>query len=101
MEKTLGQVAQDAWYSTRPSSQDDWQAVADAVVAAHEARRWRPIETAPKDEWGVLAWVPTYYRGKGAVIKAIWLGGCWYDNLAHEVTPTRWSPIPAPPQEGE
>ena len=40
-QKTLGEVAMHA-HQTRSS--DDvlaWQAVADAVVAAHEARRWK------------------------------------------------------------
>ena len=57
-EKTLGKVARDAWYRVRPSCRPaDWQAVADAVVAAHEARRWKAIESAPKDGY-ILAWSP-------------------------------------------
>lgn len=46
IEKTLGQVAYEE-YCNAPTTMepDDWQAVADAVVAAHEARRWKPIES--------------------------------------------------------
>jgi len=50
MEKALGQVAceaMDAAWSL--PALESWQAVADAVVAAHEARRWRPISEAHED----------------------------------------------------
>jgi hypothetical protein len=43
MAKTLGQVAYRAFLD----SGENWQAVADAVESAIEARRWKAIESAP------------------------------------------------------
>lgn len=49
-EKTLAEIAREAWYGgTGPTSANDWQSVADAVIAEYEARRWKPIESAPKE----------------------------------------------------
>lgn len=64
-EKTLGEIAYETW--CYDISHDAWQAVADAVVAAHEARRWRSIETAPKDG-AILAWSPE----RSMVFQVVW-----------------------------
>lgn len=87
----------------RQLSEEHAKVAADLRAAAQAVREreWRPISEAPKDEWGVLAFVPTYYQGRGAVIKAIWLDGEWYDNFAHTVEPTHYRPLPAPPEVGE
>jgi len=110
-EKTLGKVARDAWYQHRPCAADDWQAVADAVIAANEARRWKAIESAPKDGWfwinrvgygprlGRQSEDPEYdfeffeqnNAGHGRLQ--------WNAVRASQVT--HWTPIPAPPKEAE
>lgn len=90
-EKTLGQVAWEAHLAALPARANRWQAVADAVVAAHEARRWQPIESAG---------VPPLLVGK-------WHRGKWtwkqteFVTVAIEDGYTHWSAIPAPPKEVE
>jgi hypothetical protein len=92
-EKTLGQVAweaMDAAWSL--PAEESWQAVADAVIQAHEARRWKGICTAPLT---------------GEVLVGKWHRGEWmhkatqYIAIAIEDGYTHWTPIPAPPQEVE
>lgn len=98
-EKTLGQVARDGWYRHRPCAPDDWQAVADAVVAEYEARRWKAIDSAPKDKY-ILAWSPE----RRMAFQVIWCGSLddWQllgaDGIA-TMEFTLWTPIPAPPKE--
>ena len=61
------------------------------------------METAPKDGSQVLAWVPTYYRGKGSWVVALWMeekgmrGAGWMDNRAFLIQPTGWLPLPSSP----
>jgi len=108
--KTLGQVACNAWKEgvVNPNLPllDMWQAVADAVVAAHEARRLKPIETAPKDGTLVDLWSD---NGRWPDCKwdeviqdwTHWWGGGFdvmgWVKLGEHVT--HWATIPAPPQE--
>lgn len=103
-EKTLGAIAYEAWcYDTSP---DDWQAVADAVIAAHEARRWREWETVPRDGTPFDAW-----HVGGAFARAHRICGCrinatgdtldGYGDVRDDGFLSHWSPIPAPPQEVE
>ena len=92
-EKTLGQVARDAWYKLRPSCPDDWQAVADAVLAAAEARRWKAIETAPKDGTEIL--VGKRRSGEWTCKRTVFVAVAIEDEYTH------WSPIPAAPKEVE
>jgi len=108
MEKTLGQVAWEAesvelgdggWEYTTVNDQRKAQAVADAVVAANEARRWKPIESAPKDQY-ILAWSPE----RRMAFQVLWCGSLddWQllgmDGIA-TMEFTLWTPIPAPPKE--
>ena len=97
-EKTLGQVAVDEWIRN-----GDWQAVADAVEAAIEARRWRPIESAPKEQRSILAYAP-FIKSQLMVYWCL-TDACWKyfgpHNRRVEHTLTMWTPIPAPPQEVE
>jgi len=61
VEKTLGRVAQEAfWNATGPTSADDWDVAVDAAIQAHEERRWRAIDTAPKDGTQVLLYMPPF-----------------------------------------
>ena len=96
-EKTLGQVARDKWRDELVLSEhtpnESWQAVADAVVAAHEARRWQPIETAPTN--GTPVFVGKRHRG-------VW---SWKTTslvlAAIEDGYTHWAAHPAPPKEAD
>ena len=100
VEQTLGQVAWKAYSGTLCRNfEESWQAVADAVVAAHEARRWRSIETAPKDG-AILAWSPE----RSMVFQVVWrmenndwslIGRDGVSRMEY----THWTPIPAPPKE--
>ena len=57
MEKTLGQIAREVFMNgTGPTTADDWEKAADAVLAAAEARRWKSISEAHED-YGVCVFV--------------------------------------------
>lgn len=68
---------------------------------------WKPISTAPKDGTPILAFVPSYFRGKGGQTVAHWMrgsrtpDGAWYDGQAWQIEPTFWQCLPAPPETGE
>ena len=104
MEKTLGQVAYEAryfglWDVLTPTTQHEYERAADAVVAAHEARRWRSIESAPKGRY-ILAWSPE----RSMAFQVIWCDSLddWQLLGMDGIAPmefTLWSPIPAPPKE--
>lgn len=106
MEKTLAEIAREAWHKIRPSSYDDWQAVADAVMAEGEARRWKAIESAPKDGTAIDVWSDgcRHCDVEWAVEKKAW-ATYGYDSMEHlgwhvlKPQPTHWTPIPAPPKE--
>ena len=91
MEKTLGQIAWEAHLEALPARANRWQVVADAVIAAYEARRWLSIESAPKDGTPFLAWHEDW-----AFPDIVWRDG---DGWCHDSQPTHWTPIPAPPKE--
>jgi hypothetical protein len=98
-EKALGRVALDAFRDCE--SGDNWQAAADAVVAEYERKRWRSIESAPKDG-AILAWSPE----RRMSFQVVWRreNNDWSligrDGVA-TMEFTHWTPIPAPPKEGE
>lgn len=109
VDKTLGQVAWKAYSGTLCRNfEESWQAVADAVVAEYEARRLRPIDTAPKDGteidlWSVNGRWPECKWDNTRLEWVHWsLGGfdvmCWC-VLGEQVT--HWTPIPAPPKEAD
>jgi hypothetical protein len=62
------------------------------------------MEMAPTDGTPILAFVPTYYQGKGGWIIAVWLGekgmraAGWMDNRAWLVKPIYWMPLPPDPR---
>ena len=99
MEKTLAGIARYAWCTT--NSPDDWQAVADAVIAAHEARRWKAIKSAPRTRQYVLAYAPERKMSFQVCWDHEW--GYWQMMGGGKCTMefTLWSPIPAPPKEAE
>ena len=104
-EKTLGEIAYETW--CYDISHDAWQAVADAVVAAHEARRWNGISTAPKDGTIIDLWV--YWPNRDIAPQRI-TDGFWNEVLqvwsslrAYDTgfVTTHWTPLPAPPKEAD
>ena len=105
VEKTLGEIAFEVGYDMPYSSAESWQAVADAVIQAHEARRWKPIETAPKDGTSILIYIPAFKEWTAIVAQSHFYKagrgkGYWWDFA--NMDPTHWTAIPAPPtKEGE
>lgn len=101
-EKTLGQVAREAWYKVRPSCPDDWQAVAEAVVAAHEARRWKawPDEEGegeyPPDETDVEIYCGRWASKDRLIGRISKRSGVYGPSGA-----SHWRLLPAPPKEAE
>ena len=90
----------DAW--SLPAN-ESWQAVADAVIAAHEARRWKAWKTLPRDGSKFDAW----HRGDLAS-KPHRLCNCFTRDgkvidaegyTRDEKWLTHWTPISAPPKE--
>ena len=118
MEKTLGQIAWEAesvelgdggWEYTTVNDQRKAQAVADAVIQAYEARRWKPMESAsrkPDEKDLILAYNksskrchvvwPTYEGWTDGEIDEDGCYCCWSFESGHL---THWTPIPAPPKE--
>ena len=101
MEKTLGCIARDAWVAR--ATHGSWQAVAAAVVAAHEARRWKAIESAPKfqyvDIWAGGRRIPNAQQCPTRTGGDEWR---WWSHGAMVLeAATHWTPIPEPPQEVE
>lgn len=103
-DKTLGEIARQA--------HDDlanegivgvdflFQAVADAVVAAHEARRWRAISEYAGEDWAhVLYDGKVYIAGRDTWGgKTFWKApSLWV--LPNNIDPTHFMPFPAPPKE--
>jgi len=105
-EKTLGQVAYEQTPSAAWSDWEGqigavkvcWQAVADAVIAAHEARRWQAIESAPE---GKSLLVGAWLLEKDGSKTWFCPMGTYSKQTATRHGYTHWAPIPAPPQEVE
>jgi hypothetical protein len=108
--KTLGEIAREMWLLV-DNNPIDWQAVADAVVAAHEARRWKPIESAPKNGETRVGWFGWHAKETAYLGEPEGRTPGWYTYTGREwrlekVPPTHWmerltAPLPAPPQEVE
>jgi hypothetical protein len=103
-EKTLGQVAFETRYEQpvvwgNPGSEENessWQAVADAVIAAHEARRWKPIKSASDGvALQVGVWLQNADKSKTWFVPI----GIITKQQAIARGYTHWTPIPAPPKE--
>ena len=98
MERTLGSIAYDAYDTSLPFDVS-WQAVADAVVAENEARRWKAIEGAPRNRQYILAYSPE--RKMSFQVRWDHGWGYWQMMEGGQCTMefTLWTPIPAPPKE--
>ena len=98
-EKTLGRIAREACVNF--NSDAVWQAVADAVIQAHEARQWKAISTAPRTRQYILAYSPERKMSFQVCWDHEW--GYWQMIGGGKCTMefTHWSPLPASPQEVE
>ncbi len=106
-----------ACISSRPIDfrAEDIVIVARALMAADEAatkreraaREWQPIETAPKDDTGFLAYWPIS-ETQWCIVTCWWkttgaAGPGWHtvdlfdDDSERLILPTKWQPLPAPP----
>lgn len=59
--------------------------------------KWQDIGTAPKDGTQFLAFIPSYYQGKGGISVVLRMNGLWFDSRAWPTTPSHWMPLPSPP----
>jgi hypothetical protein len=92
--------ARAARFGTKKKAIEAWNRRAGYSTAlAAEREDWRPIETAPKDGTVILGWWPQAYQGKGGIFEYIWHKDGWYTVPCswQHMTPTHWSPLPAPP----
>lgn len=85
-------VSDDA---AKAAAQADYEDRILAAIRIGPAPGWHPIETAPRDEVVLMAWL---YRGEWqyeAGLAGSTRGG-WLHGQA-----THWMPLPAPPSEGD
>jgi len=61
---------------------------------------WQDIETAPKDGTEILAWIPSWYQGKGGRCFAVWFEEKWMPSDKHmrEIHPSHWMIGPEGPK---
>jgi hypothetical protein len=105
--KPLGQIAKDLLFELLPMDSDEkWESLAAAVVKAHEERKWRPIETAPKDGSLVDLWIPASAVGNLSgqphrSTDCIWVVDHWELEIEIELPwlqcATHWRPAPEAP----
>jgi hypothetical protein len=94
-EKTLAEIAE----ATRAQGDGwNWEAVADAVISAHESRRWKAIESF--GEADVSGTCGRWLDGKwetcaGYLYLPYWKSQGWTHVYVADAT------IPAPPKEKE
>ena len=78
------------------------------LIKRAAAMEWQPMATAPKDGASVLLYDPRYREaGACCVFKGFWdrypsSHGLWArdgDDVA--LTPTRWMPLPTPPETND
>lgn len=74
----------------------------DGLVAALQAQRWQPIESAPKDGTRVLIYGPSdFIPGGRGISLASWDYSTWVGDFHEEVYagegPTHWMPLPEAP----
>lgn len=106
-EKTLGQVAYESqdylppWESIPQDAKDNWQAVADAVVAEYEARRWKAWPPCVDGELPDVVALddPKLGRKFGFLRERKWVDEDGVEIIEYGVPPERWCAIPAPPKE--
>lgn len=79
------------------------EAHAREIVDAHNAARWQPIETAPKDGTLLIGFVPESALYEVIFIRHYEDEDCWRHDMGNEtvpmdVEPTHWMAIPDRPR---
>lgn len=102
-QKTLGEIARDTWLAGTGPLYVEWDRISDAIVAAHEARRWKPWP--PCVDGGLPDVValddPKLGRKFGFLRDHKWVDEDGVEIIEYGVPPERWCAIPAPPKEAE
>jgi hypothetical protein len=108
-EKTLGQVYLESlanqacepcsWHEITDAMRERFDEAAHAVVSVHEARKWQPIDKAPRDGSGFIGWSPTH----GIVWNVSWNHAyARFDKNGHDSLMsdyTHFQHMPKPPKE--
>lgn len=110
LERRLFELQDPPGYAAVYSADQKVLAIArDAIAALRRLReenegRWRPIESAPRDNTRVLVcWMHRAPSGSllmgGEMTTAFWNRGEWLDAIRRTVmnTPTHWMELPKPP----
>jgi len=76
-------------------------AIAKALLAERQCRRWQPIETAPKDGTEIMCALYLWNdESKGYGYELVsWDGEEWCSEDNAIYPPTHWMPLPSPPSE--
>ena len=89
----------DDWLLFLTESSPAYAAV--QIAEALERAAWpeaTPIEDAPKDGTPILAFMPTYYQGRGGFAVCWWMDFTdrpgWYSGPSSKHEPTQWWPLP-------
>lgn len=100
--KTLGQVLWDElsdsteWEVIPNEDQAAFEQAAQAVITEYEARKWQPIDSAPKNMQ------PIFGAIEGKVGICYWLANQWVSYRDGEpVNPIYWQALPTPPKVSE
>lgn len=100
--EAAAQACRDAGYASRNFNQSHSSAclaIAKAILADRQRDQWQPIETAPKDGSGFLAFINMDW-----IEGMFWNGEDWSYLSDADVTPfgrykpTHWQPLPAAPK---
>jgi hypothetical protein len=108
-EKSLGQVyleslerqacVPSSWHETTDVMREWIDEAAHEVVSVHEARKWQPIDKAPRDGSGFIGLSPTH----GIVWNVSWNHAfARFDKNGHDSLMSDyvlWQNMPKPPKE--
>ena len=103
-EKTLGQINEDAFIRTGIKHGDGqivkgWECAAQAVIEAHEARKWQTIDKAPRDGTKFLAYDGVIFYGDAMADAGGFYIECGKYRDFFPIYPTHFQHLPQPPKE--